>query len=709
MSRRSHRGRCRAVSVLLLALSACGGGGGSSDHDQGPAPAVLHVGGVLRGLSGGEVVVEITGGERLTLTGDGPFAFATGFPPGAPYAVTVVAAPDRAITTVHRGSGVLEHDVDDVEVVLEPGFRVAGRVTGSHGRVVLALNDAEQVEVDGGGPFAFRTLLRDGDDYEVTVVEAPDNERWSLVGASGKVEGEDVDGVVVDCVRLSTIGGTVRGLQGELILAQGGEQLRVTADGPFRFHVPVVEGDPYAVQVVRAPASQRVALRNAAGTAAGAEVIDVEVECTAKTWTFPASLDDAVSMEGDDADGLGLACAAWGDAILAFEYGSRIFTSERRLGVWHHPVRDVTPPHNPAGGHSFEPQAAFLANGDAVLLWAQLDPTVEQIYAADRRAGAWHDPTDHAEYLNPPAGDAHRPRVVSVGDAVVAAWEQYVGGQGRIFVAEYRAGTWTTPATPDDGISPGTTHAQDVQIAASPDGTVLVVWSLYDGANYRIFKSERRAGTWTHPASLADSISPPGTDAFAPAAAFDGAGDAIVVWLQSDGTTPQAFKAEHRQGAWRLPATLADHVSPAGSAVHAVAVAAAENGDAVIVWRQDLDGGATGLLCSERRAGEWHHPAGVQEAFSVGSTLRDFALAVDREGNTVVAYAAADSSGPFALFVSEYRAGAWRHPASFAERVSPVGGDVAHPVLAVDGSDDVVLAWQQHDGAWRRAFLAEYR
>ena len=55
---------------------------------------------------------------------------------------------------------------------------------------------------------------------------------------------------------------------------------------------------------------------------------------------------------------------------------------------------------------------------------------------------------------------------------------------------------------------------------------------------------------WTHPASLADNISPNHADADDPEVAMNDNGHIIIVWEQSDGTNDQIFKSEFRSGAW---------------------------------------------------------------------------------------------------------------------------------------------------------------
>jgi hypothetical protein len=703
--------RAVLMGIGLSVAAACSGGGGAAPDPIDPAPPALTIGGTVTGLIGASVVLQVTGGEQITVAQDGPFAFATEFAAGQAWEVSLVSAPARTFAALGNASGTIVEPVRDVTVALTPGYQVSGTVRGLEGTLVLELNQGERVTLGEPGRFTFQTLLRDGEGYDVRFVTTPGEQRCSIVGGAGTVAGADVTGVAVDCLGLRLVTGTVEGLEGGGLVLQnnGGDDVVVAADGRFTFRTKIVDGGTYDVSVLHQPASQRVTVLAGAGMVQGRDVTDVRVTCATKKWRHPSSIADTISMDGDDADSVSVASGLRGDAVVAWEYGSRIFTGERRNGAWRHPVRDVTLPHNPAGGSSFDPQAAIDFHGNTVMVWTQRDSGTDRIYKSVYRNGVWTDPATLAEHISPLGGDAARPKVAmeTTGDAIIV-WEQYVNGRGRIFKSEYRSGVFQNPTSADDCISPPTTHAQDVQLAIGADGHCVVVWAQSDDVNYRIFKSERRGGAWTHPASFADAISPAGTDAYAPAVAFDGLGNAIITWVQSDGTVPQVFKAELKNGLWRLPLDVTDNISPDGLAVHAASVAMSRLGDAVVVWRQDVSATASSLFKSEYRAGVWHVPDDVTDAFSVGRVV-EFAVAMDSEGNTVIAYTADDGVAPAAVLKSEYRFGAWAHPTSALETISPAGGAATSPRVTIDGRDDAIVLWRQVDGVYGRAFNSELR
>jgi hypothetical protein len=81
-----------------------------------------------------------------------------------------------------------------------------------------------------------------------------------------------------------TIGGTVSGLSGTVVLNDnGGDALSLTANGPFTFPTSVLTGSSYNVTVASAPAGQTCAVSNGSGTVGSGSVTTVVVTCTASS------------------------------------------------------------------------------------------------------------------------------------------------------------------------------------------------------------------------------------------------------------------------------------------------------------------------------------------------------------------------------------------------------------------------------------------
>jgi len=81
-----------------------------------------------------------------------------------------------------------------------------------------------------------------------------------------------------------TLGGTVTGLQGTVVLQTGdGGQLSVTADGSFTFPTSVTGGSGYTVSVLTQPVNETCAVAGASGTA-NSNVTSIAVTCTLNAY-----------------------------------------------------------------------------------------------------------------------------------------------------------------------------------------------------------------------------------------------------------------------------------------------------------------------------------------------------------------------------------------------------------------------------------------
>ncbi len=111
---------------------------------------------------------------------------------------------------------------------------------------------------------------------------------------------------------LHSITGELSGLEGTLKLAQGVEELTLTANGPFRFEQRVPEQSSYAVRVVEEPAEQRCAIEPAGGVIEKSDV-SVKVACSASTLAHPVggvvvglATGGAVVLRNNGGDPLGI-------------------------------------------------------------------------------------------------------------------------------------------------------------------------------------------------------------------------------------------------------------------------------------------------------------------------------------------------------------------------------------------------------------------
>jgi hypothetical protein len=262
------------AAIALVSLAACGGGGGGKAKQ-------FTIGGDVTGL-GGTLVLQNNGADNLTLNASGAFNFATKISKGSPYAVTILTQPVGQVCTVAAGSGTATADVTSVKVAcVVASYSIGGTATGLAGTVVLQNNGTNNLTVAANGPFTFAGSVPHGAPYAVTVLTQPAGQVCSVANGTGTATA-NVTNLAVTCVSaLYTIGGTVNGLFGTVVLQNNGaDSLTITANGPFTFANKLVSGATYAVTVLSQPVGATCTVANGAGTAT-TNVTSIAVVCLA--------------------------------------------------------------------------------------------------------------------------------------------------------------------------------------------------------------------------------------------------------------------------------------------------------------------------------------------------------------------------------------------------------------------------------------------
>jgi hypothetical protein len=262
-----------------------------------PEPSTFTIGGTVSGLDG-QLVLR-NGSENLTVTRNGPYAFATRVTSGTAYSVSVATQPSGQECSVSNSSGsVGQGNVTNVNVscttTAGSGFTIGGSVTGLDGTVVLGLR-GERLSVSANGPFTFATRVANGETYAVTVATQPPGQACTVTNGTGRVTGNsNVTNVGVSCAALPpppppehfSVGGTVSGLDGQVVLRNGAENLAVTTNGPFAFATQLPSGAAYDVSVATQPEEQACTVANGRGRVDDAAVTNVAVTCVT---TAPAT------------------------------------------------------------------------------------------------------------------------------------------------------------------------------------------------------------------------------------------------------------------------------------------------------------------------------------------------------------------------------------------------------------------------------------
>jgi large repetitive protein len=250
------------------------------------------IGGTVTGYTGSGLVLRLNNGNDLTiLNSSSSFAFTRALPSGSDYFVTVRTQPSnptQECTPSNASGRVGTANVTNIVITcVTRSFAIGGTVSGlSSAGLILQLNGAANLSIAASGEFTFAGQHLSGTNYTVTVAQQPSNQTCTVDNETGIVRDRDVRNVRVQCATSTfTIGGSVSGLLGGRLVLQnnGGNNLEVTANGPFTFTQPLASGASYSVTVQTHPASpaQTCSVSNGSGQVGSANVTSVAVTCNA--------------------------------------------------------------------------------------------------------------------------------------------------------------------------------------------------------------------------------------------------------------------------------------------------------------------------------------------------------------------------------------------------------------------------------------------
>ncbi len=197
--------------------------------------------------------------------------------PGAPFSITRCRPPPDLLP----GSDTGASNEDDITGAASLSFAVTGVLAGDD---VQLLNDGLLVT----------QAVATGSSL-VMVDPAPEFDATGLYAVSVNADAGSASlSVAVVTVASYTVGGTVSGLIGDGLILQNnaGDDLAILADGSFTFGAPLTDASPYAVSVLTQPTApdQTCVVSNATGALAGANILDIVVECTIDGFTIGGSV-----------------------------------------------------------------------------------------------------------------------------------------------------------------------------------------------------------------------------------------------------------------------------------------------------------------------------------------------------------------------------------------------------------------------------------
>jgi len=347
-------------------------------------------------------------------------------------------------------------------------------------------------------------------------------------------------------------------------------------------------------------------------------------------------------------------------------------------------------------GFTYDPRVAVQSNGNAVAVWAQSDGSRTDIMSNRYVSGSAWDTAELIETDN--TGNTTQPQVsIDANGNAIAVWVQNDGMRNNIIANRYVSGSvWGSAELIEtnnagDGSKP--------QVSVQPNGNALAVWQQSDGSRTNIWSNNYIVGTGWGTAELIESDN---TDnAIDPQVSVDTNGNAMAVWLQSDGAVFNVWSNRYENGSWGS-AELVE----TGDALESIQpqITIDTSGNTLAVWSKS-NGSLFNLMSNRYTAGTgWGTPELV-ETNNSGSVLAP-QISSDSVGNAVAVWYQSDGIRNN-IWSNRYVVGNGWGVAELVE-LDDVGTSL-NPQVSVDNSGNAMAVWLQDDGAFTFSVMSNRR
>ena len=243
-------------------------------------------------------------------------------------------------------------------------------------------------------------------------------------------------------------------------------------------------------------------------------------------------------------------------------------------------------------------------------------------------------------------------------------------------------GAWGTAEL----IETGAGFAGSPQVAFDDHGNALVVWVQYDGTDavYNIMANRFNGTSW----GTAQLIETGAGNATAPQVAFDDQGNAIAVWVQYDGTGAVTnIMANRFNGtSWGT----AELIETGSGDAFSPQVAVDGSGNVLAVWEQS-DGIVYNVWGNRFNGTSWSTAELIETDAGNANAPQ---VAFDGSGNAIVVWVQSDGV-VYNVWSNRFNGTSW----GTAELIEIGAGNANVPQVAFDNSGNALAVWRQNDGS----------
>ncbi|GEM_PF-1169816 len=287
-------------------------------------------------------------------------------------------------------------------------------------------------------------------------------------------------------------------------------------------------------------------------------------------------------------------------------------------------------------GEAKAPDIAMDSKGNAIVVWQQNNAGRWEIWANHYRPKAsfgWGS----ARRLDKGSGDATRPRIAMDGEGnAMVVWQQPNNGTPDIMARRYEAGasSWGEISFVENETLEESSRPQ---VAMDDAGNAIAVWFHWDGWNVRPWANRYTPGDgW---GTAADIGPDEGRIINQIRVAMNAAGEAMVVWGHEVDSRSDIWANRYSpDSGWGKPQRIETNAGGAGYAQVVVDAA----GNALVVWRQ-TDGWQQSIWANRYLAGRGWGQAELLENSHQGEANHP-QIAMDAAGNAIAVWIQSDGS-----------------------------------------------------------------
>jgi len=312
--------------------------------------------------------------------------------------------------------------------------------------------------------------------------------------------------------------------------------------------------------------------------------------------------------------------------------------------------------------------------GNFIAVWVQHDDSSEPKMQAAKLpfGGSWTMPVD----LTPASNSLFYPTVAVNGAGnAIAAWFRLDNqtGLGIIEAATSISGDSWTVATPVSFFDIPFGFQIIPAAAIDPNGNALVLWIDYNGSNNIVRSASLPfGGIWSVPTQLSEE----GADGGDPDVAFNLAGYAVAVWTSSNNGGKNVVQSSNLSfgNSWSEPRMISPNVNDARNPL----VSMDPKGNCISIWG---DGEDNLQAATQTNQGHWCGGMNIANPFEYHNSC---SLAMDNYGNGIAVWRISDAS---TLVSSSYK----------VNRIQPptmVEGKQSHKGVRESGQLVNVIRWK---------------